>query len=461
MACNAQALGGCSHAEGLNTTAAGTASHAEGYLTLATGDAAHVEGGGSLATGLYSHAEGFSTSATNVGSHAEGYLTQASGPASHAEGGGSVASGLYAHAEGQGTSALAINAHAEGEFTIASGVNSHAEGFESLASGQGSHAEGEQNTASGRASHAEGSLNLASGLFAHAEGQRTVASGDLSHAQGNQTTASGLAAHAEGALTTATEIASHAEGVNTVANALLSHTEGQGTSANGLEGAHIMGRFGAANELEYSWYLANGTSDVTPGLAAKILSNGDVKIDGTVSSPAADYAEMFETLDGLPLEPGYFVALEQDKVRTATESDRFVIGVTSAKPAFLSDSAALRWHHKFMTDEWGRIQYETVKVPAIMDEACNSVVPERTLRQPVLNPDWDASLDYIPRSQRPEWVAVGMIGKLLVRDDGTSQPGGLCIPNHLGVATASDQGFLVLKRTLPHQILILVGRTYS
>ncbi|WP_246309605.1 peptidase G2 autoproteolytic cleavage domain-containing protein [Paenibacillus alginolyticus] len=67
---------------------------------------------------------------------------------------------------------------------------------------------------------------------------------------------------------------------------------------------------------------------------------------------------------------------------------------------------------------------------------------------------------YIPRAERPEWVAVGMLGKLLVRDDGSCQAGGLCGPNEKGVATASDKGFYVLKRTRPNQILVLVGKSY-
>ena len=269
------------------------------------------------------------------------------------------------------------------------GLDSHAEGLETTASGQSSHAEGENNTASGRASHVEGNLNVASGLFAHAEGQRTIASGDLSHAEGNQTTASGQNSHAEGALTTASGFTSHTQGVNTIADSFFSHAEGQGTTTNSLEGVHIMGKFGAANEQTYSWYLANGTSDQAPGLAAKILSNGDVKIDGTVSSPAADYAEMFETVDGNPIEPGFFVALEEDKVRIASSTDRYIIGITSAKPAFLSNSGELGWNRKYMTDEWGRTLYHDVWVPAVTDLDEMKITPERMERQPLINPEWN------------------------------------------------------------------------
>ncbi|MEC0145679.1 peptidase G2 autoproteolytic cleavage domain-containing protein [Paenibacillus alginolyticus] len=371
-------------------------------------------------------------SAEDLGAHAEGFLTRAQSFASHAEGSGSRAIGLHSHAEGQQTRADGINAHAEGE----------------------------SNTASGRASHAEGNLNVASGLFAHAEGQRTTASGDLSHAEGNQTIASGQNAHAEGALTTASGFTSHTEGVNTLANSFFSHAEGQETSTNNLEGVHIMGQFGAANELTYSWYLANGTSSGAPGLAAKILSNGNVKIDGTVSSPAADYAEMFETIDGNPIEPGLFVALEEDKVRIADPTDRYIIGIISAKPAFLSNSGEMRWNQKYVTDEWGRTLYHEVKVPTLTDAQGEIVIPERKEEQPMLNPEWNPTQVYIPRAERPEWVAVGMLGKLLVRDDGSCQAGGLCGPNENGVATASDKGFYVLKRIRPNQILVLVGKSY-
>ncbi|WP_308638090.1 peptidase G2 autoproteolytic cleavage domain-containing protein [Paenibacillus silvisoli] len=466
-----QAVGDSSHAEGFQSAATAFASHAEGYASLAQGPASHAEGGSTFASGLYAHAEGRDTSALNeaahaegfiaiaggFAAHAEGYATLAFGPAAHAEGGGSSAIGTYAHAEGQNTLAVGFNAHAEGELTQATGLDAHAEGLAAIASGQAAHAEGESNTASGRASHAEGNLNEASGSFAHAEGQRTVASGDLSHAEGSQSIASGQTSHAEGAVTTASGFASHAQGVNTVADGLFSHAEGLNTSTSMLDGVHVMGQFGAANELPYSWYLANGTSAEAPGIAAKILSSGDVKADGTMSSPAADYAEMFETADGQPIEPGYFLALEADKVRIAAASDKYIVGIASGRPAFLSDSGELGWHRKFATDEWGRILYRDVLLPAKLDADGRVMLPERLERQPVLNPDWNPLQPYAPRLQRPEWVAVGMVGKLLARDDGSCQPGGLCLPNDGGIATAADNGFYVLARTRPNQVLVLLG----
>ncbi|UKS65537.1 hypothetical protein K6T23_01150 [Rossellomorea marisflavi] len=74
----------------------------------------------------------------------------------------------------------------------------------------------------------------------------------------------------------------------------------------------------------------------------------------------------------------------------------------------------------------------------------------------MLNPDWDTSQAYVPRIKRTEWSAVGMIGILRVRDDGTSRVNGFCRPNGEGMATDSEQGYRVIKRTGPNQIVIIL-----
>ena len=63
-----------------------------------------------------------------------------------------------------------------------------------------------------------------------------------------------------------------------------------------------------------------------------------------------------------------------------------------------------------------------------------------------LNPDYDESIKYIPRSERPEWTVVGMLGMLRVRDDGSCKVGGYCKVNENGIATASESGYYVTKR---------------
>jgi hypothetical protein len=53
-------------------------------------------------------------------------------------------------------------------------------------------------------------------------------------------------------------------------------------------------------------------------------------------------------------------------------------------------------------------------------------------------------------------VAVGLIGQVLVRDDGTCEEEGYCWSNDDGIATAADNGYKVMKRTGPNQVLLLV-----
>lgn len=444
-----KATGGNAHAEGQGSEASGISSHAEGEFTVASGDRAHAEGDSTLAFAHSSHAEGFRTSA---GVPSSGVPSL--GEAAHAEGEFTRAEGRAAHAEGRFTTASEFGAHAEGRSTIASGEASHAEGASSVASGAFSHAEGDGTTASVTSSHAEGQGTLASSTAAHAEGIRTTASEEASHAEGFRTTASGIDSHAEGSLTNASGFASHAEGDNTIASGRFSHTEGTFTSTNSFDGAHIMGKFGDADEA-YSWFLANGTSISNKGLAAKILTTGIGVSDRGWRGGGADYAEMFETVDGKPIDVGYFVTLEGDKIRKANKKDDYILGIVSADPAILADSGELRWKDKYVTDEWGRVQYHDVTIPEKKDKEGKVIIPARTETQPILNPDWDNTKEYIPRSKRSEWVAVGLLGKLLVRDDGTCQVNDYCRPNSEGLATASSQGYRVMKLTGPNQILIL------
>ncbi|MGG0288888.1 peptidase G2 autoproteolytic cleavage domain-containing protein, partial [Peribacillus butanolivorans] len=391
------------------------------------------------------------TNPANGCSVAEGSSTTASGFASHAEGQGSTASGFGSHAEGCQNEASGDCSHAEGFQTNAIGVTAHAEGTFTTASGEGAHAEGFQTTASGDRSHAEGTFTTASGFAAHAEGHNTTASGERSHAEGDSTTASGLRSHAEGQLT--------------IADGVLSHTEGLTTCANGLMGVHVMGTNGGPNpavDPPFSWYLVNGTFICdTAGVVAKILSNGNACFDGFVTTAgvitaagACDYAEMFETSDGEPIDVGYFVTLDGEKIRKANASDDYILGITSSNPGILADTEEPACS-KYLLDEWNRPIYEEVTIPALKDPEGNIMVDVRTEMRKKLNPAWDPAQPCSSRLERPEWVAVGIVGKLLVRDDGTCQVNAYCKPNDEAVATASSVGYRVMKRTGPNQILVL------
>jgi trimeric autotransporter adhesin len=477
-----RAQGFASHAEGHTTTASGYGSHSEGFVTTASGQDSHAEGDRANSVGFTSHAEGSLTvsegrashaegdQARSVGdtSHAEGHLTIAEGQFSHAEGDGThtigvsshaegfmtVTNGFASHAEGRQTAAVNQNSHAEGLRTTANGFTSHAEGIETNAAEDASHAEGRGTIASGFNSHSEGFQTRASGDNAHSEGRRSMASGFNAHAEGNSTTASGINAHAEGFETRASGNNAHAEGRRTLASGANSHAEGHGTSTAALEGAYIIGRFGDATDT-YSWHLANGTSDTNRNIAAIIRNDGRGIADNGWVTGNADFAEMFETIDGKPIEPGYFVTLEGKKIKKVTQSNEYAMGITTSAPAFLADAGELRWKDKYLTDEFGSIQYHEVTVPAVKDKKGNIVSPERKEMQPILNPKWDNKKEYIPRSQREEWVPVALMGKVVVRDDGTCKVNGYCMPTKDGIATSNWRGYRVLERVGKNLVVIL------
>ena len=336
------------------------------------------------------------------------------------------------------------------------GVNAMAVGTDTAASGEASFAQGSETQASGSYAHAEGRLTVASGFSSHAEGVGTEAPGFCAHAEGNETVAEGDFSHAEGLGTHTTGLVTHAEGIFTTASGSFSHAEGTGTSTNGFFGAHIMGSYGSA-DAPYSWYLANGTNEFNPGLSAKILYTGDAYIDNAWNGGGADYAELYETESGQPIEPGYFVTFAgaSDKVRIAQASDGYVLGVVSAAPGFVAGAGELRWKNKFKTDKWGRILYEDVLVPEVKERDGKVVVPAHTESRPALNPAYDPNRPYVSRANRPEWVKVGLLGALPVRDDGSLTAGGYCLPGINGVATAAHAGYRVLKRTDTDQVLIL------
>ena len=105
------------------------------------------------------------------------------------------------------------------------------------------------------------------------------------------------------------------------------------------------------------------------------------------------------------------------------------------------------WNGMFLRDEFNRTIYEpapkmeideeTGEEKEVFDEEGN-VVYEGT--RPKLNPEFDYTKKYIPRSDRPEWAPVGMLGVLSVIHDGTCQADGYCCCNSEGIATACEKG---------------------
>lgn len=352
------------------------------------------------------------------------------------EGNDTTASGNYSHAEGRATTASSNATHAEGYSTTASGVYAHAEGYNTTASKECAHAEGYGTTASGTRSHAEGYSTTASGDCAHTEGQNTTAGGNRSHAEGNYTTANGYCAHASGCYTTANYYQTVVGRYNVDKGSTSSYTTDSG-------------------------YLIVGCG-TSSSATANCLRATESKVYGkTYSSSGADYAEMFEWFDGNIVNEdriGKFVTLDGDKIKLATSQDDYILGVVSGNPSVIGDSHSDQWAYMFEQDIFGRPIYETVTIPEEKDDDGDIIVEEHTEEQLKVSKQYDNTQPYIARDKRKEWVAVGLLGKLICIDDGTSEINGYVKPNENSIATHSEEKtkYRVMKRIDETHIQIMI-----
>ena len=335
------------------------------------------------------------------------------------------------------------------------------------------------NVASGECSHAEGSATTASGTNSHAEGKAAMANSEASHAEGMNTTASGYAAHAEGHGTTALGDNSHAGGLNTqakgkcsfvhgkeaIANGQVSFAAGYGNQAGAFQavfGKNAVLKEGAASEDEQSadkslFVIGYGTT-TTRANAFRVTGAGKCMGAQSIGSSGADYAEFFEWRDGNKKAEdrrGLFVTLDGDKIRLATAADDYIVGVISANPSVVGDVQSENWHGMYKKDVFGQPLTETVEVPESTDEETGEVVSAHTITRYVVNPDYDPDEEYTSREFRKEWACVGLMGKLVVVDDGTCEVNGYCKAADGGKATKSDTGYRVMKRIDSTHIQIL------
>ena len=149
---------------------------------------------------------------------------------------------------------------------------------------------------------------------------------------------------------------------------------------------------------------------------------GHAGADGNWNSNNFDFAEMLEWSDGNPNAEdriGYSVAVDglTGKIKIAEEGD-VPIGIVSGTASFVANAGEIQWVGRSKRDEWGRFVYE----PAVTVDDEGNEVPllddEGNQRTKVaVNPDWDESRyeSYVPRSKRPEWACIGVIGQVYMR----------------------------------------------
>lgn len=297
--------------------------------------------------------------------------------------------------------------------------------------------------------------NVATGRYSHVEGERTTASGGDSHAEGASTTASGDSSHAEGYKTIASGGYSHAEGVSTVASGHYSHAGGKYTIASkpyqtAIGIANVDGTYGDKLIIGKGTY--NYESQTAIGSNCFRATDTGVYASGNYNASGADYAELFEWADSNPDgedRVGRFVTLDGAKIRLAGPTDDYILGIVSGCPSVVGDVYDDQWQGMYMTDIYGRPIWEDVEVPDVTETfpdpenpentITRVIIPAHTERRQKLNPAYDTSqLPYIPRTERPEWAAVGLLGKLVALEDGSCEVNGYCAVGEGGVATASQ-----------------------
>ncbi len=186
--------------------------------------------------------------------------------------------------------------------------------------------------------------------------------------------------------------------------------------------------FSTAGKVYASDVVIKGTY-VAPSGTGKTCGTSSLKwanvFTSKVNNTSADYAEYFEWEDGNPDDEdrrGLFVTLtDGERISLSANEDDDFLGIISADPAIICDDTSDAWVGKYKKDVFGSF---------ILDEDGNKIISE----------DYDENQEYIPRSERSEWDMVGLLGKIIMVDDGTCVPNKYCKPcsDGSGRATVSD-----------------------
>ncbi len=483
---NTEATADFSHAEGLSTKASGKRSHAEGSNTTASGINAHAEGGGTLASGGSSHAEGEGTIAQHSYSHAEGLGTRTSAGSQHVQGKYNQDGSNYAHIVGNGTSdtarsnaytltwdgtgryagdvyakeeLLATKKYVDNTVAQAGSGDMFRNVYDTDHTGIVDDAErlgGQPPNYYAKQSDMENKpiekgsgissiviwdkeaekygLSMrpnSSGFGSLAANLETTASGDYSSAFGSLTHASGNSSFAIGSSNQATENASFAAGYDNCAKRYQTVIGKNSKSYDGATGPY---------DTTGSAFIVGAGSE-TFANAFRVTNDGYCYGQNAFGASGADYAEYFEWADkNLNGEDrrGYFVTLEGNKIRKANGSDSYLLGIVSATPVIEGNAYTDQWQGMYQTDIFGQRLTKTVEVPESIDEKTGKKFPAHTETRYILNHHYDASREYRGRNERPEWSPVGMMGQLVVIDDGSCEVDGFCQVADGGIATKSD-----------------------
>jgi len=213
-----------------------------------------------------------------------------------------------------------------------------------------------------------------------------------------------------------------------------------------------------------NYNLIRATSNGNNDSELILAGNGALNIDGTLTENGADYAEYFEWNDGNSSDEdrvGLSVKLNGNKIVASSGSDDAadIIGVISGNPAVVGDASWNKWNDKHEKDDYGRYvwedytvtewteladtlgggeqtlqlkSYQTDKIPdgvtapdadvtvdGVLTKTAKVIISKgaggENLSRRKENSSWDATATYVPRAERKEWDAVGLVGKLRMK----------------------------------------------
>lgn len=265
-------------------------------------------------------------------------------------------------------------------------------------------------------------------------------------AVGTNCTASGWASFAMGFQNVASGTHSFAGGVNSVASGDMSCAIGAFLKAQYFS-EMVVGKFNVEKNpagTNYTLdYFVVGCGDGKDARANKFrVATTGIFGDSSFNSSGADYAELFQWADGNPSKEdraGRFVTLEGEEIRLAGPEDDYILGIVSGAPSVVGGVYDDQWKGMFLQDVFGRPVYEDVEVPETLGPDGEVLIPAHTEHRQKLNPAYDSTQAYIPRTERPEWDAVGLLGKLVAVDDGSCQVNGWAAVGAGSIATASKE----------------------
>lgn len=328
--------------------------------------------------------------------------------------------------------------------TVATKVNTGTANVGQIAFGDNVAATGDRSFAVGRDCFAMGKSSIALGYSSKSDGEGSVAlNGGFANA--HYAVSMGTGCKSTGRNGTSS-------GLNTNAAGTASLSANYYTNA-GVAGSTALGRYnklmsGSATSFtsnsDDAFVIGNGSGESTRSNAFRVTFAGAVFGLSAYNTSGADYAEYFEWLDGNVEDAdrrGMFVTIKEGKIALAKTGDE-IIGIVSSNPSVVGDSYEDDWSKKYLTNVWGDIIEEKCKIDVY--DPFEPTKKEFGYR-PMINPEFDPGKIYIPRSQRKEWDIVGLVGKLIVRHDGTAEAGKKLSTNDEGIGTISADGYFVLE----------------